>query len=404
MRPIENNAAIDNFDDERARLRSLSVQLIDQHPFWGYLLLQVKVELDPTLPFIAATDCIRTITFNPLLTRPLSRGQLGFALVHELGHQVYATLPRERGRDPRLWNQATDYAINRIVAQIPHPSGKGPMYTPIEGILLDRRFDGLIAEAIYERLRAEAQSAPAPGGGAQVTVGGRAAVDHGGGIDVHLPVSAQDVGGHLEELAARLRAAVAHHAERQHQGHLPGDLLRALGDASPKIPWQRIFRRFAHAALDRDELDPRRPNRRWLSEGFVVPGRAAERVGLVIVALDTSGSMGPRQLAEAAAELRALSAEVADLRLVVADARVQETVELEQLDAWLGRRAAKGGGGTDHRPVLRWIADQRLQPDLFIGITDLYTTLPPRAPPYPVLWLCPCAHGPAPWGRVIPTP
>ena len=404
MTTHQSNAMVDTFDDERARLRALTLQLIEQHPFWGYLLLQVKIELDPSLPFIAATDCLTTITFNPLLTRPLRRAQLGFALAHELGHQVYATLPRERGRDPLLWNQATDYAINRMVAAVPHPSGRGPMYTPIDGILLDRRFDGLIAEAIYERLRAEAATHPCPRPAAPIRIGAQTVVDHGGGIDLHLPVGGGDSAGRTEELAARLRAAVAHHHERAQQGHLPAEALRVLGEATPRVPWQRLFRRFAHASLDRDALDPRRPDRRWLHAGFVVPGRAAERVGLVIVALDTSGSMRPRQLAEAAAELRALSAEVADLRLVVADAKVHETIPLEQLDAWLGRRRARGGGGTDHRPVLRWIEDHRLQPDLFIGITDLHTTLPSRAPPYPVLWLCPRAHGRAPWGRVIHVP
>jgi predicted metal-dependent peptidase len=401
MSALEHGAAADTFDDERARLRSLTLQLIEQHPFWGYLLLQVKVELDPTLPFIAVTDCLHTITFNPRLTRPLSRSELGFALVHELGHQVYASLPRQRGRDPYRWNQATDYAINRIVAEIPHPSGKGPMYTPIAGILLDRRFDGLIAEAIYERLVAE--GAGAGEGVPELLVRGQRVTDHRGGIDGHLPASAAAEGELLEELGARVRAAAAHHEERNGQGHAPAGLLRILGEATPKIPWGRLFRRFAQAALDRDELDPRRPNRRWLSEGFVVPGRSSERVGLVIVALDTSGSMGPVALAEAAAELRALSAEVADLRLVVADAKVQETVTLEGLPAWLRRRKARGGGGTDHRPVFRWIEAERNPPDLFIGITDLHTTLPSRPPPYPVLWLCPKRHGRAPWGRVIAT-
>ncbi len=397
----QGGARDDTFDDELRRLAALKLQLIEHHPFWGYLLLQVKVTLDPQLPFLAATDCLRHITFNPLQTRGLSLRALGFALAHELGHQVYATLPRRRGRDPWLWNQATDYAINRIVSEIPHPTARGPLYEPIDGILLDRRFDGLIAEAIYERLLTEAAGTDETSDRTELQVDGLWVWDHGGGIDVHLPVAAADEAELQEELAARLRAAVAHHRDLGQRGHAPGDLLRALGEAQPKIPWQRLFRRYTNAAITHDELDPRRPNRRWLQEGFVVPGRAGERIGLVVVALDTSGSMTEATLAEAAAELRALAEAVGDLRLVVADAKVQETVTLDGLPAFLRRRKAKGGGGTDHRPVFQWITTERLQPDLFIGITDLHTTLPDRAPPYPVLWLCPLSHGPAPWGRVI---
>jgi hypothetical protein len=36
-----------------------------------------------------------------------------------------------------------------------------------------------------------------------------------------------------------------------------------------------------------------------------------------------------------------------------------------------------------------------------VGITDLYSRFPERAPGFPVLWLVPRKHGEAPWGRVV---
>lgn len=392
-----------DFSDEEARVRALRMQLLEHHPFWGFLLLQVKIVLDPELPAIAATDCLQHIWLNPLRTRALTTGQLGFALAHEVGHQVYATLARARGRNHHYWNCATDYAINRMVAEIPHPARHGPLYQTIPGILLDRRFDGLIAESIYERLVSEAAEAGSgEGEGAEVlSAAGRSVQDHHGGIDVHLPAGLGDE--EREEIESRIRAAVAEHRAHESRGHVPGEVLRALEEGRARIPWRRVLRQYLQAALDRDDLDPRRPNRRWLTEGFVVPGLGGERVGLAIIALDTSGSVSNELLGEAFAEIRSIAAELADLRVVVADAKVQQVLSADNVDSWLAARRARGGGGTDHRPVFDWVRRERLQPDVFVGITDLHTELPKARPPYPVVWVCPKRHGKAPWGRVIET-
>jgi predicted metal-dependent peptidase len=384
------------------------MQMIEHHPFWGYLLLQMQVVFDETLPTYAATDCLRYIWLNPTRTGALSLRQLGFVLVHELAHQLQLTTARAKGRDAVCWHRATDYAINRIVTQIPHPSGAGPLYTPVNGALLDRSFGQLTAEGIYERLwRDPSRRAPAGKGkqGAgdtdaeQLIVGGHRVVDHGGGVDVHVPVPFEDAVG--EEIAERILEAVAHSDMQQGRGDVPGEARRLVDLRAPRVPWRRILRQFVNASLTRDEYDPRRPNRRWLSEGFVVPGLSGERVQLVVVALDTSGSMTAEQLSEACAEIRAIAREVADLRLVVADAKVQEVVALDDLETWFRQRAAAGGGGTDHRPVFAWMQEQRLHPDLFIGLTDLQSEFPERAPGYPVLWVTPRRHGPAPWGHVV---
>ncbi len=371
--------------------------MLELHPFWGYLLMQVQLVPDPSLPAIAATDCVRHIWYNPDETAKLPIEQLGFVLAHEVGHTIYASFDRAMGRDPLLWNMATDYAINRIVAAIPHPSGRGRLYEPVPDILLDRRFDGMIAEAIYERLVAQGRDAAASP--SAVTVAGRPASDHHGGLDVHLPNPVSDEA--REVLGDRVRAAIAYAYAQPNRGSVPGEFERIFGPDRSRVPWQRVFRRFVSAALSKDEYDPRRPNRRWATQGFVVPSLAGEQVGLVVVALDTSGSMSPADLAAACAEIRSLAVNVGDLRLVVADAKVQEVVTLDGLEGWLGSGRARGGGGTDHRPVFDWIEKQRIIPDVFVGLTDLFTTLPERAPRYPVVWVVPEHHGAAGFGKVI---
>lgn len=396
-------------------MAALRMRLLEAHPFWGYLLMQVQLVANEQLPSFAATDCLRHIWYNPRLTCHLDLAQLGFVLAHELGHHVQASLERERGRDHHLWNCATDYAINRLVAAMEDPavlyprqalyrapSGNVPGLGPVE-ILLDARFDGMIAERIYDVLDQDAAGA---GGGSRLVdvdlgQGARfpALADHGGGIDVHLP-------GELsrparEQMGDRLRAALEHWRAAESRGQVPGSVLRAFNVDANRVPWARVLRQYVSAARATAELDPRRPHRRWLEAGAVVPSWGGSAPGLVVVALDTSGSMSAAQLSAMCAEVRALARELDDLLLLVADADVQASVPLDQLERWLAARAAPGGGGTSHVPVFDWIREKRLEPALFVGLTDLFSAFPRRPPPFPVLWVAPPGHGPAPWGRVL---
>ena len=407
MRPSPSIA--DPHAAERDRVRAVRMQLVEHHPFWAYLLMQVELVFDEALPAYAATDCVRHIWLNPVRTASLSLSQLGFVLMHEVGHQLHAVEARRQGRHPRLWHQAVDYVINRIVADISHPWYDEPLYAPPSSILLNRKFDRLVAEAIYERLLdtaiASENARPLPRPGADQsspsyrTESGQWLDGFDGGLDLHPPVVEA---GELQELLRdRVRAAVARYEAEGRRGDIPGAAELLLADVRARVPWQRVLRQYANQYLARDEYDPRRPNRRWASEGFLVPGIGGERPGHIVVAIDSSGSMSKEMIAEALAEIRAIAELSNELTVIVADAEVQEVVGIGEMDRWLRQRRVVGGGGTDHRPVFDEIAKSKLAPDLFIGLTDLESAFPERAPPYPVLWVAPAGHGAAPWGRVV---
>ena len=461
--------------EETRRLSSLRMQMLEMHPFWGYLLMQVKLIPAPALEGMAATDCVRRIWFNPWLTRHLHRDQLGFVLAHEVGHQLFATAPRQRGRNLLLWNCATDYAINRIVAEIDHPTRMGkPLYAPPTGhfpelgdhqILLDARFDGMIAETIYELLAGEvpiegtsitlvlgmdaddAQDAdhdtqtegqeegqeeadlPATGNGEdededededggeygtshsdQVAGPGDRGViripnvlDHGGGIDVHLPEHLDSAD--QEVLRERIAAAVEVHERSRTQGHAPADLLRNLGVLNkPRIPWQRVLRRYVGQATAREDYSLSRPSRRYLSEDLLVPGLYSEKLDHLVIAIDSSSSVSDADLEAIGAELRDLIHRAERMTVLVADAELHQVIEDADVETFLQAGKLLGGGGTDHMPVFAWIEDQQANPDLFIGLTDLCSDFPERQPRFPVIWVAPEDHEEPPWGQLVVLP
>jgi predicted metal-dependent peptidase len=105
---IEDVGAIEDVcRHEARRVSALRLQLLDLHPFWGFLLAHLKVLLAPELCAFAATDCHRHIWLNPMLTRHLDLPQLGFVLAHELGHHLLASADRQRGRQAQRWNTRT---------------------------------------------------------------------------------------------------------------------------------------------------------------------------------------------------------------------------------------------------------------------------------------------------------
>ena len=403
---------------EAARVSALRLQIMDLHPFWGYLLAHLRIVQAPGLCAFAATDCWRTVWYNPARTRVLSLQQLGFVLVHELGHHLLASLDRQQGRNPHRWNCATDYAINRIVARLEHPARPGEaLYHSPDGdypelgqvrILLDSRWDGMIAEAIYEYLAEDALPGPTsvlveldPAEG-EDTSGLRLpnTTDHGGGLDIHLP--ARLTPEQRGEIRERIAAAVAHAEASQTPGDVPGRELRELGSRSAGlVPWKRLLRRYAGSAFLKDEYARHRPDRRFIAHDLAIPGLWSEGLGGLVVALDTSASVPEPLLAAVGAELRTLAAHAQETLLIVADAKVQEVVTDLELERYLTAGRTRGGGGTDHRPVFDWLRDHHVVPDLFVGITDLRSRFPERAPSFPVLWLTPRAHGEAPWGRAV---
>jgi predicted metal-dependent peptidase len=435
--PRPNAEAI--LDRERRRVGAIRMQMLSSHPFWGYLLLESELIPSPGLPTLAATDGVRRIWYNPRLTCYLTVPELGFVLAHEVGHVVLQSLARRRGRDATQWNCASDYAVNRIVSRILAPGGR-PLYAPprrmLPGIgriapLLDDCFDGMTAEAIYEAL-GDNPLWDRPSGRVRVELlpcGGLADAgpldpSHSGGrilrlddrpeaYDLHLPPDDLDgpcpAGAGDDPIAAEVASRISRALEQADRsadpGNVPGEVRRAIAKrAHPRgdESWQDIFRRIVERSLTRDEYTWSRPHRRWLAEGFLVPGLRSDAPPAVVIALDTSASMSQSDLAQVCAEIRPVAARCGEAVLLVHDAAIQEVVHgCAAILRWLEDGWARGGGGTDHRPVFDWIVRAGVEPEMFVGLTDCASVYPATAPAYPVVWVTPMHSDryAAPWGE-----
>ena len=135
------------------KLTRARTQLLLNQPFFGTLCLRLKL-VTGELPTMATDG--RRIVYDPAFVEELTVAELEAVLAHEVLHCALGHHCRRGGRDPRLWNEAADLAINPILI------GNG--FTLPSGALLDPGFENLSAEEIYARLidRSREESSPAP--------------------------------------------------------------------------------------------------------------------------------------------------------------------------------------------------------------------------------------------------
>jgi predicted metal-dependent peptidase len=170
-------------------------------------------------------------------------------------------------------------------------------------------------------------------------------------------------------------------------GHEPAGVERPLSEScQSQQDWRAILRDFVAATTPSDyRWTP--PNRRYIASGLYLPSVERRGLGEIVIAVDTSGSIGKPELEQFAGEISAISEEAKPeaIHVVYCDAAVQSAQQFGPSEPV--RLEPKGGGGTDFRPAFEWVAENDIAPVCFIYLTDLCCDSYPGAPEYPVLWV-----------------
>jgi predicted metal-dependent peptidase len=411
------------------KLLKSRVRLILAHPFFGTLSLRLKL-VQGNLPTMATDG--RRIIYNPAFVDDLNPAELEGTLAHEVLHCALGHQCRRGQRDPEIWNQAADFAINPLLV------ANG--FTLPAGALIDPAFDNLSAEEIYAQLlqrggcsgqnrqdrQATAKDAgcenPSGTGMPHSNAGSSPQSspkrsDSSGGDPLRSPSAwpggfgevwdATDDEGMLASPAETCRqkqewTIAAEQALRTAKacGSEPAGVERPLDEnRQPQQDWRAILRDFVAASAPSDyRWTP--PNRRHLASGLYLPSVERRGVGEVVIAVDTSGSIGKVELEQFAGEISAIVEEVQPeaIHVVYCDAAVLSVQSFGPSDTV--RLEPKGGGGTDFRPPFEWVRENGTTPACFIYLTDLRSSSYPETPEYPVLWVTDSRRT-APFGETI---
>ncbi len=429
------------------KLTKARVQLLLQQPFFASLCLRLKLIPAP-IPTMATNG--KAIYYSPAFVESLTPEEVQGVLAHEVMHCALGHHCRRGQRQRRLWNKAADYAINPLVLE-------NGLTLPTDA-LIKKEYEGLSAEEIYSRLLEEGisgsgapQSQPQSGSGAggssastpqppsqsnsgdgnrksqeqkgdsqdtsaQQPEPGKPAESSVDADDSNTPgpggfgevLDATDDDGNPASEAETTRQAeewaiAAEQAMRTAKacGHAAAGIDRPLEEArQSKQDWRAILREFIAATVPSDyRWSP--PNRRFIASGLYLPSIHREGVGKIVIGVDTSGSIGNRELQEFADEISAISdqAQPELIHVVYCDASVSGAQEFGPSEPIV--LEPKGGGGTDFRPVFEWVEQHDVVPACLIYLTDLCCKKYPTPPPsYPVLWVT-NSRTTAPFGETV---
>ena len=329
---------------------------------------------DPSIPTACTNG--RDEMYDRAFVSSLSDAELRFLVLHEVYHKLFKHLHIWRhlyDEDPDLANRANDYVINiKIVDD--NGDGFATMTGVLENGCLDEKYRGMDSAQVYNLLRKQQPKGP----GGQGNTGG------GGGsskLQGQQPFDQHDWDGAQELTADEKRELARDLDEAIRQGALVAGKMGSGGDRDleellqPQVNWREALREFIQdTCAGKDYSTYRKPNRRYLSSGIYMPSGVTEQVGELILAIDTSGSIGNHELSAFLSEVKSICDTVHPdgIRLLYWDTQIcrDEKYDSQDLDELVKSTKPKGGGGTDVTCVTDYIREHNINAQACIVLTD----------------------------------
>jgi predicted metal-dependent peptidase len=362
---------------EERKLQKAKISLMRDPKFalLSGVLMVGSTRVDDNIPTACTNG--RDERYGRKFIQMLKEPELNFVVAHEAGHKMYrhlTTWKRLHEEDARLANNAMDYVINLMLKDL-DPTNRTiamPIYRdgPMKGKqmgLCDERFRGMNTKQVFDILKQEKQENGGDG--------------EGEGIDLHDWAEAQGMSPEeVKELERDVDQAIRQGlmAHEKVAGKGTGLSNRELeGLLEPKVDWREVLREFVKATCSaKDTSSWRRVNRRFLSTGVYMPSMIGEKVGHLVVGVDTSGSVGGKELAEFLSEVKGIAEEVRPEKvdLLYWDGRVAGHEEYSEHDVGniVTSTQPKGGGGTSPSCVSEYLNDNKIKPECVIMLTDGY--------------------------------
>ena len=352
-------------DKEERKLKRAKISLMREPKFalWSGIMMIGKTEVVDNEPTACTNG--RDERYGRKFIQSLTDKELAFIVLHENLHKAFKHLTTWRKlweEDPKLCNYACDYVINLMLVNMdpneqfiamPRRDGK------IMG-LLDKQFANMNTKQVFDILKEE-------GGG-----GG------GEGFDAHdwdgaKELSEQERKELEREIDQGLRQGLM---AAKKAGHGAGDLDRLVGDMlTPTVDWREQMREFVKSICNAKDVSSwRRVNRRFLSGDTYMPTLVGERVGRIVVGVDTSGSISGADITRFLSEVKAITDEVhpEKIDLLYWDASVSGHEEYDEgnMSTLVESTKPRGGGGTDPRAVMNYVNNRNMQPECIVMLTD----------------------------------
>jgi len=332
----------------------------------------------------------RDVMYNPEFIKSLNDKELNFVVLHEALHKVYQHMHLWKKlwkESPQLANMAADYVVNYAIHEADETQ---QVAVRPQSALFDLAYKDMTTKQIFEMLKRSSQY-----------------VKEQSGHDTHDWEGAEQLSD--EEVKETIKQI--DQALRQGEiirGKMQGNKNRSITEIlEPKVDWREQLREFVNATCrNKDKSTWKRPHKRFLGQDIYMPSMIGEAIGKVVIGIDTSGSIGDKELNEFLTEVVAICDDVSpsSIELLYWDTEVagHETYNQGDYKALVQSTKPAGGGGTHVGCVNQYIKDKRIEPEAIIILTDGYVEDDwGGAWDYPTLWAVTTRHNTSPHGKTI---
>ena len=391
-------------------------ELLVSEPFYSHLLGYMNrsySEVIPTAGVRLGKDCLVELCINPKFFMENCNSQQRVGLLkHEILHAVLGHLIKQKEKDyhPTLHNIAADLVVNQYVAPWPLPGAHITLDTFLHLKLqpyksLDYYYEKILG--LYQELmkmeNSEDQSSE--GGSPEIKISkgearkNKEAKESMDALKSFLNDDDYYRNDQWEEDAIKelskteitiLQEAVEEFIEKirkQHPevgfGKLPGNSRRGIGKFTKakkeSVNWKSALKIFSQkSGSSKLGWTKKRRSKRY----GTIPGTKILRCRKMVVALDTSGSIGQELLSQFFMEINSIYKMGTRITVIECDAAVQQSYEYK------GKMNpdVKGYGGTNFDPVFEFIT-KGPKVDGCIYLTDGFGPTPKIVPRCKVLWV-----------------
>ena len=365
-------------EERKVQKAKISLMRSPKFALLSGVLMVGKTRVDDDIPTAATNG--RDERYGREFVKRLKDQELNFVVAHEASHKMYrhlTTWKKLHDESHHLANAACDYVINLMLKDM-DPEGKliqMPKWDKdMPGIgkrkgdpmgLIDERFRGMNTKQVFDILKEEDDGS-----------GG-----DGDGMDFHDWADAQGMSEEekkqlLKEIDQAIRQGQMAHQKLAGKG--AGGLNRELDELmAPKVDWREVLREFVKSACRANDTSSwRRVNRRFLSTGTYMPSMIGEKVGHLVIGIDTSGSIGGSELAEFLSEVKCIAEDVnpekVDLLYWDCEVAGHETYEANNVRDIVQSTKPRGGGGTSPSCITEYLKEKKIDPECIIILTDGY--------------------------------
>ena len=367
------------------------LKLLEREPFFAALSRRINKMPSALIPTAGVRVNPQSLQFemlyNPEFFLKLTDEERLAVLMHEFYHLIFEHVTGRKPKDigPRVWNFATDLAINSHLPGLPEGClmpGVGHFADFPKGLSAEQYLALLLKKMKDQEKEKGKGKGKGKGEEDEEGEGGGAGSDglpKEGQFDSHDEWSDGEGGDQNGEIAGeRIKDFVKKAAEEalgqgsSGWGSVPADMRRdIMARLESKVDWKKVLRYFIKTSRRSDSRStPRRVNKRYR---YIHPGKKVNRHANIAVSIDQSGSVSDAMLVAFFSELNKLS-DLASFTVVPFDTRVDENLVFEWKKGQKVKKERVMCGGTDFNAPTKYVNEKAF--DGHIVLTDMAAPKP----------------------------